>query len=140
MSAEQEKRMKEYGIQYSIGVNLSDKEVLQEYRNADIVNFPSLYEGFGMPIIEGQAVGRVVITSNLNPMEDIAGGAAILVNPNDIESMHDAYLRAMNEDTRNDIIEKGIKNVERFLLTDIVYKYFSVYSEMFRSDNSPSFS
>ena len=140
VSAEQEKRMKEYGIQYSIGVNLSDKEVLQEYRNADIVNFPSLYEGFGMPIIEGQAVGRVVITSNLNPMEDIAGGAAILVNPNDIESMHDAYLRAMNEDTRNDIIEKGIKNVERFLLTDIVYKYFSVYSEMFRSDNSPSFS
>lgn len=131
VSAGQEKRMKEYGIQYSVGVNLSDEEILKEYRNADIINFPSLYEGFGMPVIEGQATGRVVITSDWEPMTEIAGGAAILVNPNDTQSMHDAYLRAMNENVRRNIIEQGLKNVQRFQLKDIAYRYFSAYTKTF---------
>lgn len=125
----QEKRMKEYGIQHSAGINLSDEEILKEYRNADIINFPSLYEGFGMPVIEGQATGRVVITSDLEPMTEIAGGAAILVNPNDTQSMHDAYLRTMDENVRREVIAKGTKNVQRFQLKDIAYRYFSAYSK-----------
>ena len=49
-----------------------------------------------MPIIEGQATGRVVVTSNLSPMKDVAGGTAVLVNPNDVESIKNGYREAIN--------------------------------------------
>ena len=55
-------------IDYTNAFNLSDNEIIEEYKKCDIVNFPSTHEGFGMPIIEGQAIGRVVLTSDLSPM------------------------------------------------------------------------
>jgi len=131
VSDNQQQRMKELGIQYSIGRNLSDEELLKEYHDADIINFPSLYEGFGMPIIEGQATGRTVITSDLEPMASIAGKGAILVNPNDTASLHNAYIKAMAEDVRKEVIKSGVDNVQRFQLNDIAYKYFSAYSNVF---------
>ena len=76
-----------YSIRYVYKCDLSNQEILDEYMNCDIVSFPSLYEGFGMPIIEGQAVGRVVFTSDLEPMKEIAGDAALLVDPYSIESI-----------------------------------------------------
>ena len=79
--------LNENKIDYSNAFNLTDEEILKEYLNCDIVSFPSLYEGFGMPIIEGQSVGRVVVTSNLSPMKEIAGNSAILVDPKNIESI-----------------------------------------------------
>lgn len=132
ISTEQEQRMQELGIQYSVGVNLSDDELLNEYYQADIINFPSLYEGFGMPIIEGQAVGRIVITSDFEPMASIAGKGAILVNPNDIESLHNAYIKAMNFEVRKEYIHHGLLNIQRFGLKNITYKYYSAYLKSFR--------
>ena len=55
-------------INYKNYVSLSNKEVLKRYVASDLLLYPSLYEGFGMPILEAQAVGRPVITSNLDPM------------------------------------------------------------------------
>ena len=57
--------LQKYKTDYSFASNLSDNDLLKEYQNADIINFPSCHEGFGMPIIEGQAVGRIVVTSNI---------------------------------------------------------------------------
>ena len=67
------KLLLEKGIEYSCNSNLTHRQIVDEYCKADIINFPSLFEGFGMPIIEGQAIGRVVVTSNIPPMIDIAG-------------------------------------------------------------------
>ena len=53
------------------------------YAAADIIIFPSLYEGFGLPILEGQKAGRAVLTSNIPPMTEVAGGGACLVDPYD---------------------------------------------------------
>ena len=110
---------------------LSDDEILQEYRDADIINFPSYYEGFGMLIIEGQAIGRLVITSDMEPMRTVAGGGAILCNPYDVESIRSAYLKAINDsNNREDIIKAGMENVENYRLKYITEKYYNLYQSL----------
>lgn len=120
--------MKKYGIDFSVVQGLTDKQVIEEYQNCDIVNFPSLQEGFGMPIIEGQATGRVVITSNLQPMKGIAGNGAILVDPTDVDSIRNGYKIAMTN--YDEIVKLGCENVKRFSLDLITRKYLTVYKNL----------
>lgn len=128
LSEEYVKILLENNIDYSSCANISDEELLEEYYKCDIVNFPSLYEGFGMPIIEGQATGRVVVTSNLSPMKDVAGGSAVLVNPNDIESIRKGYLEAINHGEC--YINKGLDNVKRFSVPTITSQYFNILKSL----------
>lgn len=118
-------------IDYSIVQNLSDEELLQEYKNADIINFPSLHEGFGMPIIEGQAIGRLVITSDIEPMKSVAGDGAILCNPYDVQSIREAYLKGITDcDYREKIIKTGLENVKKYRLEHITKQYFELYKSL----------
>jgi glycosyltransferase involved in cell wall biosynthesis len=123
--------LERHHITYSNGTMLSDSEIITEYHRCDIVNFPSLLEGFGMPIIEGQATGRIVITSNISPMKDVANDGAILVDPYDIESIKKGYLFVIkNENERNDIIKKGLKNAKRFKASEIAKQYLALYESI----------
>jgi len=123
--------LKEYKIDYSNKKDLTDDEIRQEYIHCDIVNFPSIYEGFGMPIIEGQKTGRVVITSQLEPMIEISGNAVEYVNPYDINSIRDAYLNVINHPNhREELIRKGLINVERFDVRKIAKQYMDIYNEL----------
>lgn len=124
----QKKMLDNSGLSYSYIYNLTNEEIIQEYVNCDIVNFPSTYEGFGMPIIEGQAVGRVVLTSNIAPMVDIANGSCVIVDPYNIESIRKGYIEATNNSLY--YIEKGLENVRRFRLSTITYNYFDLYKSM----------
>ena len=128
LSTEDLKSLHDNDIEYSCCSNISDEELLEEYRCCDIVNFPSLYEGFGMPIIEGQATGRVVVTSNISPMKEVAGGASVLVNPHDVLSIRKGYLEAINNGDK--YIEKGLKNVKRFTVSSISSQYFNLIKEL----------
>lgn len=128
LSEEYVKILLENNIDYSSCANISDEELLEEYRKCDVVNFPSLYEGFGMPIIEGQATGRVVVTSNLSPMKDVAGGSAVLVNPNDIQSLRQGYDEAINHGDY--YIVKGLENVKRFSVATITRQYFNLIKSL----------
>lgn len=89
------------------------------------MNFPSLYEGFGMPILEGQTIGRVVITSDISPMKDIAKDTAILVNPTDVNSIRNGYKRAI--ELHKLYVERGYKNIKRFSVETIVNEYKKIY-------------
>lgn len=120
--------LEENKINYSYTFNLTNEEIAKEYENCDIVSFPSLYEGFGMPIIEGQASGRVVVTSNLSPMKDIAGNAAVLVDPSDYNSIIEGYRTAINKYT--DYVAAGLKNVQKFSVEEISRKYYSLYKDI----------
>lgn len=123
--------LKGYKINYSNKKDLTDDEIRQEYIHCDIVNFPSIYEGFGMPIIEGQKTGRVVITSQLEPMIEISGNAVEYVNPYDINSIRDAYLNVINHPNhREELIRKGLINVERFDVRRIAKQYMDIYNEL----------
>lgn len=118
--------MQKYNIDYENKLNLSDEEIIQEYKNCDIVAFPSYYEGFGMPIIEGQTIGRIVITSNISPMKEIAGEGAVIVDPYDISSIKSGFLKTCKEDCSG-IIIKGIENSKKYSFESFRNSYINLY-------------
>jgi len=123
--------LEKYGTDYSCVSNLTDQQVVEEYLNCDIVNLISLHEGFGMPVIEGQAANKPVVTSNLSPMKEIAGDGAVLVNPLDQQEIHNAYKRLIEDDDfREDVRRKGYENVKRFSVSEITRQYIEVYNEL----------
>lgn len=121
-----------YGIDFENRWCLPYEEVVKEYQMCDIVLFPSLYEGLGVPIFEGQAAGKPVITTNAEPMNWVAGdGAVLLNNPMDVEEMKCAISRLINDDDyRNEIVDRGIKNSKRFSLSQAVLNYMNLYKEL----------
>lgn len=117
-----------YKVEYENVWDLTDEQVLQEYIDCDIVNFPSLYEGFGMPIIEGQAVGRPVLTSTLSPMREVAGEAAVLVDPTKPEEVRKGYEKLKKNPQK--YVEKGLENVKRFSLAEITLLFLDIYKKI----------
>ena len=78
-----------------------------------------------MPIIEGQATGRTVVTSNISPMKEVAGDGAVLVDPMNVISMHNGYIEAINNSQK--FIQQGLENVKRFDVSKIVKQYLDLY-------------
>ncbi len=115
-------------INFENSFGLTDLQIKDEYQKADIVSFCSTYEGFGLPIIEAQAMSKPVITSNLSPMKEVAGGAAMLANPFEIIEIRKGILEIINNRSkRENLIERGIENVKRFNPETIAAKYELLY-------------
>jgi glycosyltransferase involved in cell wall biosynthesis len=77
--------------------------------------FPSLWEGFGLPVLEAMACGTPVITSNISSLPEVAGDAAILINPYNIEEITAAMKIIINDsETRKQLSEKGLKRANQF--------------------------
>lgn len=94
---------------------LTEKQLAEYYRGATAVVFPSLYEGFGLPIVEGMACGIPVLTSNITSMPEVAGDAAVLVNPYRVESIANGIEKIVNDsDLRKSLIEKGLERAKLF--------------------------
>lgn len=120
-----------YKIDYSNSYNLTDDELLNEYEKCDIINFPSTHEGFGMPIIEGQATGRLVVTSNISPMKEVAGHGACLCNPYSVQSIRDTYLKILHDEKyRKEKIKLGLENVKQYRSDIIANKYINLYNSL----------
>jgi glycosyltransferase involved in cell wall biosynthesis len=107
---------------------VSSTQLESLYSRASIFAFPSLDEGFGMPILEAMAHGVPVITSNCSAMPEVAGGAAVLVDPLDIG---DALLRlAKDEGTREELKRRGLARIQQFTWESAVEKTWAVYDEL----------
>ncbi len=91
-----------------------DEKMPALYSNALALVFPSLFEGFGLPILEAQACGCPVITSNTSSMPEIAGKGAILVDPYSVDDIVSGMSRIMNHELRIKLIKAGFENVKRF--------------------------
>lgn len=123
-------------IRFENHVGLSTHELFLQYEACDLVVFASLFEGFGMPIVEANVVGRPVVTSNITSMPEIAGKAACLVDPLSIESIRSGILRVLHDDEyRKSLILAGRHNAQRFDSKAIAQQYLAVYSKVINSNH-----
>tara|TARA_Y100000294_G_C8533823_1_gene328132 strand:- start:127 stop:1143 length:1017 start_codon:yes stop_codon:yes gene_type:complete len=125
--------LKELKIDYINFVALAKKEILRQYINCDMLVYASTYEGFGVPILEAQSIGRSVITSKLEPMTYVGGKGALYVNPNNIKSIRNGIIKIItNNKFRNKLIEKGFENIKRFNKKKIFNNYLNCYNNILR--------
>ena len=105
---------------------VSDAELVELYSNAIAFLFPSLYEGFGIPVLEAQACHCPVIASNAASMPEVLIDSADLVNPHSVKDWIQAiYNIVTNTGHRNRLIESGIRNISRFSWKQSANKMFS---------------
>ena len=106
---------------------ISEEEKWQLYQNAQALVFPTLYEGFGIPITEAQAAGCPVITSSAGANKEIAGDGAILVNPYDAFDIAEAVTKVLgNKGLRGTLIQKGKEYIRRFSWEKTAQQTFEV--------------
>lgn len=130
-SSDQINRLEGSGLDYTIFSNLTEEELNLRYASADLLLFPTLFEGFGLPIIEAQQAGRPVITSNIAPMCDVAGSGACLVDPYEVLSIREGILKIISDsDYRNRLIESGFVNIKRYTPEYITTSYLEVYKTL----------
>ena len=111
--------------------SLSDDELVKEYEACDILSFISTYEGFGLPIIEAQSIGRVVLTSNVASMPEVAGEGAYFVDPYSVEDIRKGIEELIKNDSlRKELVEKGRENVKRFEPKKIAAQYQELYDQV----------
>lgn len=118
-------------ISYHQEADISQHKLIEYYNDCDMISFVSTYEGFGMPIIEGNAIGRPVITSNILSMPEVAAGAACIVDPFKVEDIRSGILKIINdEDYRNQLIVNGLENCKRFDPHKIADAYLECYNKL----------
>lgn len=121
--------LKDNSISFELLNNLSDEDIRKQYEMCDLVSFVSTYEGFGVPIIEANASGRPVITSNLPPMSAVAGSGSCLVNPFQVSEIKAGILKIIQDKSYRDmLVASGLENCKRFSPETITAEYFLVYS------------
>ncbi|MCJ7737489.1 MAG: glycosyltransferase family 4 protein [Anaerolineae bacterium] len=107
---------------------VDDSHLPALYRGARVFTFPSLYEGFGIPVLEAMACGTPVVCSNASSLPEVAGDATLLVNPLDVSELTLALARALEDnDLRQAMIRKGIQQSRRFTWVSAARQLLSVF-------------
>jgi len=112
---------------------ISEEELVIMYNLADCYLYPSLYEGFGLPILEAQACGCPVITSNASSCPEVAGDGALYVDPRNTDDIATAMLRVVKDKKlKQSLIASGSKNCRRFTWEKTARGILDVFNECAR--------
>ena len=110
---------------------VDDDDLPVLYSGAECVAFPSLYEGFGFPVLEGMACGTPVVTSNISSLPEVAGDAALLVNPLSVAEITHAIQRILDDTTlRETLIQKGFEQVKKFTWEESAKQLQQIYQNV----------
>jgi glycosyltransferase involved in cell wall biosynthesis len=132
-SPEQQKLIRSHGLETMITfISTPDKiTLLKLYNAADVLLAPSLYEGFGLTILEAMACGTPVVSANVSSLPEVAGDAAILVDPLDVQAIADAvYALQSDEKLRQSYIEKGLARTKQFSWRSSTEQVVQVYESL----------
>ena len=109
------------------------KELPYLYGSAAVFAYPSLYEGFGLPVLESLACGVPVITSNISSLPEVLGQGGLLVNPYSVEEIKSALEKILTDNNlRNDLIKQGIKQSQDFNWLNTAQQTFSLYEKIYQ--------
>ena len=107
------------------------EHLISLYKYASALFYASLYEGFGFPLVEAMALGVPIITSDCSSMPEVAGDAALLVDPMDEEAMSEALSKIItDEDLQKSLVSKGRERVKQFSWEKTAKKYLAVFDRL----------
>ena len=120
---------------------VADEDLPALYRAARAFVYPSLFEGFGLPPLEAMACGTPVVTSGVSSLPEITGDAALLIDPNNEQSLASAMVEIVSDDLlRAELREKGIARAKRFTWRDAAEKTLRLYQEAYMAFKQRNFS
>ena len=110
---------------------IDEEDKIPIYKLAQLFAFPSLYEGFGMPVLESMAAGVPVVTSNVSSLPEVAGDAAILVDPLNEDEIFEAYKKILSDKKLQlEMIEKGLEQAKKFGWKESAKVLEQIYEKM----------
>jgi len=108
-------------------------------RRAQVFVYPSLYEGFGIPILEAMKVGTPVVASNVTAMPDVAGDAGVLVDPHDVDAMAEGINRVLRDaDLRQTLQRRGFERAAAYSWESACQQYLDLYRDLASRGGRPS--
>jgi len=135
-SGKEDTNFNEFDIKYKIEVISRPKqqnELKLLYNRAKMLVFPSMYEGFGLPVLEAMTCGCPVITSNTTSLPEIVGSAGIMIDPYNNQSLADNIIRVLkNPDLANDMIVKGSIQAKKFDWDNVAAKTLNRYKSVIK--------
>ena len=118
--------------------SLSDEDLAKEYAKADVFVYPSLYEGFGLPVVEAMAMGLPVMTSDIGATREVAGDAAILVDPYSVDSICAGLGQLIsNNELRQHLGAKGLKRAAQFSWNSTANQTLAILHKAAQSRSKP---
>jgi glycosyltransferase involved in cell wall biosynthesis len=109
---------------------VADEDLPALYNGAELFAFPSLYEGFGLPVLEAMACGTPVVTSNSSSLPEVAGDAALLVGPLDVEALAGAMQCVLADEVlATELREKGLARAAQFTWERTARETVAVYQK-----------
>ncbi len=129
-SKEVEKAVQEEGLHNKVFFpgHVSEEDLYCIYKKASLFVFPSLVEGFGLPVLEAMRYGAPVVASNSFSIPEVAGDAAMLVDPRNVNELTDAISAVLTDNgLRKRLIDKGLKRVSQFSWTKTAEKTLAMY-------------
>jgi len=113
--------------------NVPQEDLPVLYNSAEVFLYPSLYEGFGLPVLEAMACGIPVVTSNTSSLPEVAGGAAILVDPYNVNEIVSAlYDLLTDKNLQRDMVDKGLERARKFSWDRTAKDTRAVYQNLYR--------
>ena len=110
---------------------VDDTDLPALYNAAACFAFPSLYEGFGLPVLEAMACGTPVVTANVSSLPEAAGDAALLVDPYDVDAIASALENVLTASSlRNQMINRGFQHIQNFTWQSAARKLLKIYKDM----------
>ena len=111
-----------------------DEDVAELYSGAECVAFPSLYEGFGFPVLESMACGTAVVTSNVSSLPEVAGNATLMVDPYNVEAIADAIQQIITDSKlKQTLIARGFEQAKKFTWENSAKNLQKIYQTVLSS-------